>query len=198
MIELIIMASGFSRRMGANKLLLPLGGRPLIAWVISAAKASAVGRVTVVCADDAVADIARGLGATVLMNPLAAQGQSAGVRLAVSEAAGDVEGYLFLAGDQPLISAEALQALAARHQQSGAEITSALWLGKRRLPVLFRASMRTALLALEGDQGGRALIDSGCYPVSYLDLPSEQEAWDVDTPEDLKQLEMWLHDRHKT
>jgi molybdenum cofactor cytidylyltransferase len=50
----IVPAAGRSARMGAPKLLLPLGDRPVIDWVLAAWTASRVTRtVVVVRADDA-------------------------------------------------------------------------------------------------------------------------------------------------
>jgi CMP-N,N'-diacetyllegionaminic acid synthase len=65
----VIPARGGSKRFPGKNLAL-LGGKPLLAWPIEAAKkAKHVGRVIVSTDDDAIADTARRYGAEVIMRP---------------------------------------------------------------------------------------------------------------------------------
>jgi len=191
MIHVVIMASGFSRRMGTDKLLLNLGGKPVIRWVIEAAMQAGANGITLVYRNPLLLPVAEACGILALYNPHADQGQSAGIRLALSHRP-EGEACLFLAGDQPLISPVSLQHILAVYRQEKPDIVSAVWKGKGTLPALFGPGMRGPLNALTGDRGGRSLIDSGLYAVIYQDLCSEQEQWDIDTPEALKELEKWL------
>src|SRR5260370_11530864 len=52
-IAAIVLAAGRSTRMGAHKLLLPLGGRPLVSYAVAAACASHAAPVVVVLGHDA-------------------------------------------------------------------------------------------------------------------------------------------------
>src|SRR5260221_14145702 len=54
-IAAIVLAAGRSTRMGAHKLLLPLGGRPLVSYAVAAACASRAAPVVVVLGHDAEA-----------------------------------------------------------------------------------------------------------------------------------------------
>jgi CMP-N,N'-diacetyllegionaminic acid synthase len=60
----VIPARGGSKRL-PRKNILPINGRPLIAYMIGAAKASSLDRVVVSTEDDEIAGIARGCGADV-------------------------------------------------------------------------------------------------------------------------------------
>lgn len=192
MMRLVIMGSGFSRRMGRDKLLADLGGKPLIAWVIEAAQKACIGDVTVIYREPGVQKIAEAYGVAGIYNSQAESGQSAGIRLAVASLP-NAEAYLFLAGDQPLISHDTLQRMAAAYRQSRPDIVTASWQGKGCLPTLFDGSMADSLLSLTGDRGGRALIESGRHAVVRVELNGVQEDWDADTPEDLRRIENWLH-----
>lgn len=192
MIHAVIMASGFSRRMGEEKLLLDLGGKPVIRWVIEAARASGADCVTLVYRNPLVAAVAESCGISVLFNPDAAEGQSAGIRLALAHLSPQ-EACLFLAGDQPLISAASLQQILGAYRQHKPEIVSACWGGQGVLPVLFSPSMHTALQELSGDRGARALIASGRYSVMYQPLGGEEEQWDIDTPEAFNTVAKWVN-----
>ncbi len=191
MIHTVIMASGFSRRMGTDKLLLNLGGKPVIRWVIEAALEAGAEGVTLVYRNPLLLPVAEACGISALYNSQAEQGQSAGIRLAVAHRPAH-EACLFLAGDQPLISPVSLKRILAVYRQERPDIVSAVWQGKGMLPVLFGPGMRGPLSGLTGDRGGRSLIDSGLYAVIYQSLCSEQEQWDIDTPDALIKLEKWL------
>ena len=57
--DAVIVAAGTSRRMGGDKLLAPLLGRPLLAWALEAlAGASSVRHLVVVVAPERVAEMA--------------------------------------------------------------------------------------------------------------------------------------------
>lgn len=197
MIRTIIMASGFSRRMGQDKLLMNLQGKPVIQWVIEAALQSGADETVLIYRNPALKDIARAFGIAALYNPKAAGGQSEGIRLAV-ERLPQTAAYLFLAGDQPLITPATLQGILAVYRESKPDIISAAWKGSRTLPALFAPTMTQPLLSLEGDRGGRSLIDSGLYRTVFQELSGEEEQWDIDTPEELKKIALWLNARMKT
>jgi len=124
-LTVVILAAGEGKRMRSRrpKLLHPLGGRPLIAYPVRSARALGgqilvvVGRETdewrVAMGDNEVRFVEqkepRGTGHALLQ-----------CRGAVSESAGTV---LVLPGDTPLLSAETLRRLLARHAESGAAAT---------------------------------------------------------------------------
>jgi len=97
-----------------------------------------------------------------------------------------------------LISPDSLQHIIDTYRQDKPDIVSAAWHGKRTLPALFGQSMAKHLLVLEGDQGGRDLIECGRFKVEYKELSGEQEQWDIDTVDDLKRIMKWLDARFET
>lgn len=108
----VILASGFSRRMEANKLLLDYGGRPLIARVMDAAAAAKLWRVTVVTAYDEIMEMARQRGMDVIKNDRPEVGQSRSVVLG-TRANGKADGIMYIPGDMPFLTGETLEALKA-------------------------------------------------------------------------------------
>src|SRR5205807_9249920 len=71
----IILAAGLGRRMGRNKLLLQVGGRPLVSHVIEAASDGGCHTINTIYADEAVHEAIRD-AATCIFNPDAASGQA--------------------------------------------------------------------------------------------------------------------------
>ncbi len=190
MIQIVIMASGYSRRMGTDKLCADLMGKPVIQWVIDAAVGTGVKSIYVVYRESPVADIARCSGITALYNPWSFLGQSATVRVA-AESLLPGKPILFIPGDQPLITQESLLRMMAGYRESRPDIVCASWNGKRTMPTLFSGSMTQQLMMLEGDKGGSPLIESGRYRIAYQELSFEEEKWDIDTLEDMKRVAMW-------
>ena len=122
--EAVVVAAGSSRRMGgADKLLLPLAGRPMLAWALEALAAAPVVRgLILVVAPERVAEFAglawvRRAGARVV--PGGARRQSsvaAGLAVAKAEVA------LVHDGARPLVTPSLVQAVALAAREHGAAI----------------------------------------------------------------------------
>ena len=120
----VILAAGQGTRMRSSlpKTLHPLAGRPMLRWVLEAAREAGFRRCVVVVgpdSDDVHAALGDGIAYAVQPAP---QGTGHAVAQA-REAAGDAEQLLVLNGDVPLITAETLARLAAAHEEQAADLT---------------------------------------------------------------------------
>ena len=118
----LIMAAGKGTRMRSSvpKVLHPVCGRPMVEWVIDAARAA--GATEVVCITRPGDGVAEGLpdGVTVAEQ---AEGEGTGAAvLAARENAPDGD-VLVLSGDHPLIAAGLIERLVAAHADDGAAAT---------------------------------------------------------------------------
>jgi molybdenum cofactor cytidylyltransferase len=163
----IVLAAGFSRRMGqVNKLLVKVEGSPMARRVASAALAAGLEPVVVVVGHHA-ADLRQALE---------------GLRAGISALDEDAEAAVVLLGDMPWVQAADVSALvAAFDPAAGREICVAVHEGRRGNPVLWASRFFHELVALEGDVGARALIER------HSDVVHEVPAGagvlrDVDTP----------------
>jgi bifunctional UDP-N-acetylglucosamine pyrophosphorylase / glucosamine-1-phosphate N-acetyltransferase len=121
----LILAAGEGTRMRSDlpKVLHPVCGRPMIEWPIAAAREAGAGRIVVV--DGPKRTLADALPEGV---EVAIQEEPNGTGDAVRSAAGHIEAgdtVLVLYGDVPLLTAEAIDALARAHEKSGAAATMA-------------------------------------------------------------------------
>jgi len=110
-------------RSATPKVLHPLCGRPVIAWPIVAARAAGAKKVVVVGGPDRALEPAIPQAADVV---LAVQQEARGTADAVLAAADHVDRaapVIVVCGDVPLMTGEALRALAATHAQHGASAT---------------------------------------------------------------------------
>lgn len=175
------MASGFSRRMQRDKLLLEVGGVPVVERVIRAAVDAALGEVILVWREQAIESIGIRYGLKTVFNPLAATGQSASVRLGVAAADAQACGWLFLVGDQPFVSAGLIDRLIDAARQHPEKIIVPRYGDAPGSPVVFPGRHRQHLLALQGDEGGRALLRRFSSDIEPFLVSDRHIGLDIDT-----------------
>lgn len=189
-IQLILMASGFGRRFGSNKLEALIHGHPLYTYgmksLCQAAQAflpySGIDcQVTVVTAHAAIASSCRRQGIEVLWNRQADEGMAASLRCAVT-AYPDADAWAFFPADQPLLTPATVTDFLRRFIASGA-LLGCMHNGERRCsPAVFRHVYGPALLALHGDTGGRQFLGS---PAAWVYHPKmTNELFDMDCQDD--------------
>ncbi|HEY8323019.1 MAG TPA: nucleotidyltransferase family protein [Ktedonobacterales bacterium] len=194
-IAAIILGAGTSSRMGEHKLLLPLGGKPLIAWSVAAACASsarpvvvALGRAAEVVAG-AITSALPGASYSVVVNQRFAQGMGTSLALAIASLPAGVSGTLILLGDQPFMPAAAIEAVlaAARAQPERIAMGGYAGNGRRRgHPVYLPRGVFAELLALGDDEGARAIIAQAGDDLTLVAIADDTALLDVDTPEDYR------------
>jgi bifunctional UDP-N-acetylglucosamine pyrophosphorylase/glucosamine-1-phosphate N-acetyltransferase len=122
-LTVLVMAAGKGTRMRSAlpKVLHPICGRPMVQWVIDAARTA--GASEVVCVTRPGDGVAEGLPADVTVaEQVAGEGTGAAV-LAARHAVAPGSQVMILSGDQPLISAELLRELVATHAAAAAAAT---------------------------------------------------------------------------
>lgn len=102
-------------------------------------------------------------------------------------------GFLFCTADQPFLQTDSIRELCAVFQKHPERIISAAFNGKRCSPVIFPAALADELSRLNGNIGGRTVMNAHPNLILYSPLHSEKEAFDIDTPEDFKRAEEYLN-----
>lgn len=196
-VHAVVLAAGAGRRMGQNKLLLPLGDKALLAHAVDAALGCRAERVWVVLGAEAAA-VRQALGTRpvgFLYSHGWEEGQAAAVRAAVKALGRQTDAMLFLAGDAPFVPAAHLDRLIERFEVGGATI---VWSGNasdRGIPALFGRGTFPALSDLRGDVGGRALL--GAFKEEAVVAASPSAVFtDIDTLQTYRQAGRWLESQN--
>lgn len=199
----IVMASGVGARFGCNKLMAELCGAPLVGHVVRATDGLFSRRVVVTRHAD-VAALCETLGAQVILHDEPCRNDT--VRLGM-EAMDGCDTVTFVQGDQPLIRPASIVALlraaerdaagAVRRDAAGCNVAESsvarIWRtsfdGVPGAPVLFPSWAFDELRSLPRGKGGGFVAKTHAECVRTIEVSSEWELFDVDTRDDLEQLQ---------
>lgn len=182
----IVLAAGGSARMGQPKQLLPIGDRPMVWHVTKAVVDVGLAQVVVVTGAhaEAVSAALADLPVDVVLNELWAEGMSSSIRRGLRALRPEIQAALLVLGDQPALTSELLELLVARYRATKAHIIAPFYQGRRGNPVLFDRAMFSELLAVQGDRGGRLLVERHRDQVERVDLHDQAVIIDIDSPQD--------------
>ena len=183
----VILAAGKSVRFGANKLLAPLAGKLLLEHTLDAIPAPCFSQVVAVVSDPEVEALCRHHGVKTVAYEGGPQSQS--IRLGL-EAVQNVDGCLFILGEQPLCSSDSIHHLISAFPAQPRVVHRLAYQGQPSSPTLFPTHLFPALMELAGEHGGMAAV--GDTPVLYTEAAGPQELWDADTPEKLARIQQYL------
>ena len=188
MIAGIVLAAGFARRMGRQKLLLQLQGKPVVRWAVERLLPRVEDLVVVTGRDDAsVREGLAGLAVRFALNPRPQDGQGSSIAVGVTALTPWTRAALIALGDQPKTPDLVVPALLAAFARSGKPIVVPVFQGVQGTPVIFAREIFPELSRLTGDAGARSVVDARPARVERVafDLPMPP---DVDTPEDYAKL----------
>jgi molybdenum cofactor cytidylyltransferase len=198
----IIPAAGQSTRMGRPKLLLPVGGKPLIVRTIEAWRRSKIEAIVVVlrAGDKELAEVVHAAGAEVV----AAHEPPPDMKVSVREgltyinarhpSSGRARAFLVAPADMPGLSSaiiDRLLTMYANFPASEQQILVPTIGGRRGHPVLFPMALAEGVYKLPDSAGLDALIrEYGATLVDCSDLvsPGGNPFADIDTPEQYGRL----------
>ena len=189
MIAAVVLAAGLSRRMGQAKLLMPVGGRPIIRYVVESVLAGGVDSVWVVTGPDVepIEAALAGFEVQIVVNPAPEEGQAGSVRTGIAALPPSVDAVLIALGDQPSLAPSIIPALLAARRASPKLIVAPRYRDGQGNPVLFKREIFPELLRLTGDLGARPIIQKEPARVEWVDLDLPMPP-DVDTPDDYERI----------
>ena len=182
MISAVILAAGASTRMGTQKLLLPLGGEPLVRRTVRQVCDAGFDDVLVVVGSDWENTLAAldGLPIRHAVNAEYASGMGSSFRTAV-EHLGDSAAAMFALADQPFVTTNEYRTVLDTYRQQAPAIVSVRYGDVMAPPHLFEREFFPELAQLQ--HGARSVLQRHRDRTTVLQFPADL-LMDIDTPED--------------
>ena len=188
MICAVVLGAGLSSRMGAQKLLLPFGGKTVIAHIVDQLFASSVDHVYVVVGHQGrkVGEELSGRKVTIVENSAYESGMLSSVRCGLSHLPENCSAILVALGDQPSITPQLVDKMLEAFAATEKRILVPLYNGRRGHPLLISKSYRDEVLTGFDDVGLRGLLHAHPEDVFELTVSSSAVLSDMDCPEDYR------------
>ncbi len=187
----ILLAAGYSKRFGSNKLLQALpAGSPQAGTPIALASArhflDALPDSVAVVRPRAqrLAGILRDAGCNTVLCKNAGEGMGTSLAAGV-RATSDADGWIVALADMPFIRPETIR-IVAKALRDGAAIAAPSFRGERGHPVGFARRFLEELSSLRGDDGARELLKQHPESLTLHEVDDPGVVRDIDKPSDLE------------
>lgn len=174
----VILAAGRAQRMGRQKLLLPIDGKPMIAHVIETTSAWE----TVLVAGSDLATVLRDAPVRIVRNDAPERGMTHSLRLA-NDAIDAKEPIAVVLGDMPDLSHDVIARAIAAYDDA-IDIVAPTTGGRSVHPVIFGPRARGKISALSDGDTLRELRDDPTLVRRTVDIDASDGFADIDTPAD--------------
>jgi len=184
-IAAILLAAGAGARFGGDKLLHPLEDGVAIAAHAARNLLAATPDVVAVVrwGDFPLYEMLEQEGCQVTMFQGAARGMGASLAHGVAQARG-ADGWVVALADMPRVPVAIVKEIIAL-LAGGALIAAPVHKGERGHPVGFGTALRDELLALDGDQGARAVLERHRNSVKLVECDDPGVLFDIDRKTDI-------------
>jgi molybdenum cofactor cytidylyltransferase len=181
----VLLAAGSGSRFGGEKLLHPLEDGVAIAAHAARNLVAVLPDVVAVVrwGDFPLYDMLEQEGCQVTMFRGAARGMGASLAHGIGEARG-ADGWVVALADMPRIAPATIRSVVAALEE-GATIVAPIHGGERGHPVGFGAALHGELIALDGDQGARALLERHRSALKLVECGDPNVLYDIDRKSDL-------------
>ena len=186
MICAMVLAAGLSRRMGVQKLLLPFGGKTVIAHIVDQILASNVDEIRVVVGHEGKR-VSRELSdrrISIVVNSEYESGMLSSVRRGLIALPQECRAVLVALGDQPSLTTKLLDQMVRSFKETEKKILVPIHNGRRGHPVMFSLGYRDEIMTRYDDVGLRGLLNAHPDDVFDLSVSTSSVLLDMDYPPD--------------
>ena len=185
--------------MGRPKLLLPIGGKSVIEWLVGTLRQASIDPICVLCREDdrALQIELRRLG----IEPIIPSGEPADMRESVTLLLHHIasthhpkgnSGWMLIPADHPFIPPDVLSEIVAEWERSPDQIVVPRHGNRRGHPTIFPWSMSEEALSIPSGQGLNSLLHHNANRVHEVVSDSASVLFDLDTPDDYAKAEALL------
>ncbi|MDR3518183.1 MAG: NTP transferase domain-containing protein [Azospirillaceae bacterium] len=190
----LIVAAGYSSRMGAFKPLLPLDGKAILEHAVELFRQGGIPDITVVVGhrSDELMPLLDRLAVRPVVNPSYDQGMYSSAVAGFAALPPTLTGCFFLPADIPLVRPHTIADLAAGTVH-GAPVIYPTFGGQRGHPPLVARALFAEILASDGNGGVKAVLDRHDHEASEIAVFDQGIHLDIDRPADYQAVQTRRH-----
>lgn len=179
----VILAAGFSSRMGAFKPLLTLDDESILSRLVKTAKQAGVQDVVVVTGHnrEALEPVLREHGALEAFNSRFQEGMFTSIQTGAEALPDGLDGFFLMPVDCPLVSAPILEKL--KESFDSEKFSVACYRGRKGHPLLIPECFRSEIVEHDGTGGLKAITDRDFSLMQRIETAFEGVVMDMDTPQ---------------
>jgi len=181
-LSIILLAAGLSERMGEDKLLMEYNNDTLLQRAVNLLCELDVYEKLRVTTAQRQSKVTLPHGIKTIINPDPGRGISSSIKIAVENSSGTH--YMFMAADQPELTAEDIKPIIDVARNNTGKIIYPVANCEPLMPSIFPQTLRTELLELTGDTGGRALREKNPQLCFEVQVKNKKNFNDIDTLEE--------------
>lgn len=192
----VILAAGYSSRMGAFKPLLPFGTTTVLERAVGLFRGAGIEDIRVVIGHHAteLLPLLKILQVRPLLNEHYHEGMFSSVVTAAQSLENEAGAFLLLPVDIPLLQQGTVELLLHRYQHGSTGILYPAFHGRRGHPPLISASYREDVLSWDGSGGLNGLLMNHEADSATVECGDEGVLLDMDTPEEYERLRNMLRE----
>lgn len=188
----LILAAGFSSRMGKFKPLLSLGDELVIERVLKVSKSVRIKDIVVVTGykKEALVPIIRRQGAREAFNPDFEKGMFTSIQAGAAAMPSDLDGFFIMPVDCPLMTGAVLEGLIGQFEED--RFCVPCYRGKKGHPLLVPITYREEIICHDGTNGLKAITDRDPEKMKRIEVDDEGVVMDMDTPQAYEEIKAYL------
>lgn len=189
-VEAVLLAAGYSSRMGELKALLPLGGTTVIKRQVEMLQ-SVADRVIVVTGyrSEEVEDHLSGSGVYIVQNPCYGEGMFTSVKAGIRALKPETNSFLLLPVDYPLVTGCMIDQLLRTYERSGdCMVAYPSYHMRKGHPPVISAACIEEILRYDGDMGLKGALKAFDNAACYMETEDMRCVIDMDTPADYRKV----------
>ena len=191
--DIIVLAAGESNRFHkGNKLLFKINQSSILSNVIK--EICLIKKINIIVITgfqhETIQNELRKYDVRIIQNKHYSYGKSTSISLGIKSLPKKSAAVMICLADMPLIKSHNYQLLLSYHQKSGGrdKITAPVRNGKIGNPIIWGALYYKELLKINGDLGGRQILNNYRQKLNFCEVESRSFFIDIDTQDDLCQI----------
>lgn len=202
MLNIIVLAAGLSRRMGAeNKLLLPFQEKTILEVTLENLIQANLGEIVAVVGHEAerIKPLLKNYPLRIIENFNYEKGMTTSIQTGIRALSNTEMDFMICLSDMPLITSDEYSFLKKAFLEYKKEDEKAIvvpfFKGERGNPVVFSEFYKNVFLKLQNTalseslrEGGKSILKAYQNHVYKVEMPSDSILKDADTPEDYQRL----------